>query len=480
MKLVNHFNDFLNDTVNLNATRVELLDNSIPAVKDAVRDIEYKPKILGFEAQGSWAHKTIIKPVGDKPFDADLIVFVAPVEGWEAKDYVNKLFAGLNAHPTYKDKVTAYSHCVTIEYANERRIDITPCVRNRLFTDIDEVCNRNTNAFEQSRPTAYTAWLIGRNDVSGSNSFRKVTRLMKYLRVIKTTFTCPSFLLTTLLGNQIYDWDKGGDAFVDTPTALKTLIGRLDEWLQANPNLPQVYNPVLSTELQSTAWDQDKYSNFRDRIHTYRGWVDDAYDEADRAESIGKWRRLFGDDFAAGEVAEKAERISEAALASAGALVPLGSGATDLVDLVKRAGAPALPAEFTRLPHMRRPRWRQVSGAQLTPRIQATLLSSNRVDFRTVQSFEPLQRGYRVRFQALQQNGLPIGDEYEVKWRVTNTDKMAAAARQLRGDFYPSEEDNARVESLSYRGVHMVEAFLVRRRDKRLAGFSRPHMVVIE
>ena len=38
----------------------------------------YKPHLHGWMEQGSWAHKTIIKPVDQGEFDADLIVFVQP------------------------------------------------------------------------------------------------------------------------------------------------------------------------------------------------------------------------------------------------------------------------------------------------------------------------------------------------------------------------------------------------------------------
>jgi hypothetical protein len=78
------------------------------------------------------------------------------VEAWEAKDYVNKLHTALEQNSTYKDKLRRYSHCVTIEYAGERRIDIAPVVRGRLGGDAHEVCNRVSNEFEASAPKEYT------------------------------------------------------------------------------------------------------------------------------------------------------------------------------------------------------------------------------------------------------------------------------------------------------------------------------------
>lgn len=93
VELVHDFKAFLNDTVNLNSTRFDQLENSIKAIKTTVRGLDCKRSIVGFAAQGSWAHKTIIKPLPGVPFDADLLVYVKPVAGWEAKDYINDLHA---------------------------------------------------------------------------------------------------------------------------------------------------------------------------------------------------------------------------------------------------------------------------------------------------------------------------------------------------------------------------------------------------
>ena len=267
MKLIDQFKTFLSSEVNLNDTRVSQLGASVEAVQKAIKTSSWGPKILDFDAHGSWAHGTIIKPGTGGEFDADLLVIVEPVEGWEAKDYVNKLGAVFDGHSTYKDKVHRYSHCVTIEYVGERRIDIAPCIKGRQWPNAYEVCNRSTNEFETTAALEYTDWVVGRNGVVGGNDLKKVTRLLKYLRDIKTNFTCPSFLFTTLVGMHIYDSDKDTAAFADTPTCLKTLMGRLDDYLQARPTVPVIRNPVLWSDIQSRVWDQTKYGNFRDKIN---------------------------------------------------------------------------------------------------------------------------------------------------------------------------------------------------------------------
>jgi hypothetical protein len=65
-------------------------------------------------------------------------------------------------------------------------------------------------------------------------------------------------------------------------------------------------------------------------------------------------------------------------------------------------------------------------------------------------------------------------------WRVTNTDEAAAQAKELRGGFEKPENDNSRWEALKYRGVHLVEAYVIRKRDDKIVGRSGAFRVMIE
>ena len=76
MKLLEHFNTFLGDQVDLNQTRVDQLDSSVSAVQTAIKDSGWRAPIIEFSAHGSWAHGTIIKPLPENEFDADLLAIV--------------------------------------------------------------------------------------------------------------------------------------------------------------------------------------------------------------------------------------------------------------------------------------------------------------------------------------------------------------------------------------------------------------------
>lgn len=488
MKLTDHFTSFLHDTVNLNATRLTQLETNVEALKDVIRNSDWSPKILTFQEQGSWAHETIIKPVEGKAFDADLLVVVKPVDGWTAKEYISTLKKVFADHGTYKDKVRRYSHCVTIEYAGERKVDIAPCIRDRSGLTGHEVCNFDDDAFERSEPEKYTDWLRTRNGWTGKNGLKKSTRLFKYLRDIKGNFTCPSVLLTTLLGMQISSTDSFSESpFSDVPTALKTIADRLDDWLQARPTRPDVRNPVLSSESFSGMWTDKEYENFRDKINLYRGWIDDAYNEEDRDESVSKWRRVFGDEFAPDVVLDKSATILEGARMLARAFGASAStflldSRNDLVSFVSRYGIRVLPQGFDKRDYKQQPKWRASPHDHFAVGVSATLHSRERAPkLRDVTSGDALPKENSLRFEVRKTDGTTLSaSEYEVHWRITNTDQEAINAKCLRGGFWNADDGTAKWESLRFRGVHMAEAFVVRRTGYRLVAQSAPFYVVVE
>jgi hypothetical protein len=481
VKLVSLFDDFLKETVNLNQTRIDLLEDSIGALKTFLRESDWKPNILGFEEQGSWAHSTIIRPIEGDEFDADLLVMVEPVEGWTAADYVEELGRVFSGSGVYADKTKVWDYCVTITYAGQRRIDIAPCVVGRQWPESLEVCNRKAG-FERSEPVQYTTWLKERNTYSGLNSFRKVTRLLKYLRDIKETFTCPSVLLTTLIGYRIEWMEKDTPDFADVPTTLKTLVGRLDDWLQQHPYKPEVRNPKLATEDFGELWEsQEKYANFRNVIHRYRGWIDEAFDMEGRQESIAAWQRVFGDEFGKASVIKvAADSLSEGVARLRGLLSSTAAHLNELVDVVKNYGLSILPADFCRPPHLKEPTWRQAPTLVKVEMMAEWRAHRSSTPGRAIRVGEVLPANGGLYFRASMNGGTQIPAGYEVQWRITNTGAVAIAKGAGRGGFEIENMSHGRWEGLEYRGVHMSEAFVIRSSDNVLVAKSDPFYVVIE
>jgi len=479
MKLAGDFKNFLSDTVNLNQTRITQLEERVKTIDRFLRASDWEPTILGFIEQGSWAHDTIIRPVDGGEFDADLLVKVRHVQGWSAAQYVKELGRVFHNSGRYSDKTQVYDYCVTITYADDCKIDIAPLVMDREYQGTLEVCDRRDDKFEESQPIEYTRWIREKNGYSGNNSFRKATRLFKYIRDIKKRFSCQSVLLTTLIGKQIEWSDKGSDAFADTPSALQTIMGRLDDWLDARPNKPEVPNPSLSSEDFADLWNDTQYANFRSFVHKYRGWIDDAVSAPTRGDSIEKWRKVFGDEFAKGEEARKAEASATHYVQSL--LRSRAAHLDSLVDSVIDFGIAVLPLAFRTPPHLQKPTWEPAEIISRNVHVSAEYGTSKQATIlHRVNSGETLPpRGglwFDVRWNKFQ----PVSDDYYVRWRITNTGAIAISLNKGRGGFEKPTHQSRRWESLEYRGVHMAEAFIVRRRDNRLAGYSEPFYVVIK
>lgn len=296
MKHEQYFNDFLSDHVNLNGFRLETLKSRVATITDLLED-----KLDGYRKyseQGSYAHKTIIKPVQDNDeFDADILVFIRDddFDPHNFKtDYVDLIYDALRSNNNYADKVSRKTRCTTIDYAGDFHLDVVPCVEHE---DTHYICNRKEKMYEETDGDGYKEWLINKNRIVGGNYFRKSTRLLKFLRDHKDNFSVKSILLTTMLGNEIYDYDSGNSDFSDFPTTLKTLTNRLNDFLQQNYIMPTVNNPVLPSENFNRHWDQKKYKNFRDKFRIYTDKINEAFNEEDHNESVKKWRKLFGDNF---------------------------------------------------------------------------------------------------------------------------------------------------------------------------------------
>lgn len=479
MKHIDEFTRFLTEEVDLNKARIKTLTDRVGRIEAFLEAGGWRPEIIGFSRQGSWAHKTIIKPPRNQGFDADVLVFVNPVDGWSAKDYVHGLKETFKGSGTYKDKAHLHTRCVRLEYAGDFQIDVVPCVVYRPGGAHQfEVCNRIDDEFEVTDGEAYTRWLEQRNTWTGLDKLREVTRLLKYLRDIKGTFSCKSILLTTLLGERIESIDEFQQAseFPDLPTALKTIMGRLDDYLQARPHLHDVCNPVLPQENFNRHWDQDKYSNFRDMVHKYRGWIDEAYAEADGAKSITKWQRVFGDDW--GKSLKKDALMTESSVPDVAADT---SKYTDLVQAVSSLGPAIVSSISTALSWVKPPPWQNTSRP-LGVQIKATLHNGEGApSIGELYSGQVIPKHKSILLQALTSTGMPYGSrDYQVHWQVVNTDRDAAEAGALRGGFYRSDSRGRRCEATLYRGVHWVQAFVVRRRDGRCVGISDRYFVVIE
>ena len=292
-KRTEDFNNFISDHVNINQSRLDRLNTSVAAVSEYLS--QNLDRYVKVERQGSYALRTIIRPVNGREYDADLLLFLEFDGSKSPRDYIDAVYRCLKDSNVYADKIRRKTRCVVVDYAGDFHLDIVPCV---AYGTNQYICNRLMDEFEITDGTGFRDWFNRKNKVTNGN-LKRVTRLMKYLRDYKQTFTAPSILLTTLIGNAIYDSDDNS-SFKTVPDTLVTVSRRINYFLQSWPTMPTISNPVLPQENFTRHWDETKYLHFRDMFNRYTELISQAYEENDSQESLKLWRQLFGESFGTG------------------------------------------------------------------------------------------------------------------------------------------------------------------------------------
>ena len=185
MKHIEEFNQFLSDEVNVSPSRRRELDRRTTAVTTFL-----SRRLDGYqsnERQGSYALDTIIRPVDDGEYDADILLFMKNVRRKRAQEYIDDLYACLRAHPDLADKLRKRARCVTVKYAGDFSLDVVPCIRRG---ECLYVCNSEDNQLEPTDGTGYREWFNMKTDVTNGH-LKGAVRLLKYLRDHKTTSRFP-------------------------------------------------------------------------------------------------------------------------------------------------------------------------------------------------------------------------------------------------------------------------------------------------
>tara|TARA_Y100000310_G_C20704311_1_gene833498 strand:+ start:27477 stop:28802 length:1326 start_codon:yes stop_codon:yes gene_type:complete len=425
MKLTDHMEAFLQREVNLNQHRIDKLEKRVDIITGFIQTSEvFGSSFVKAIPQGSYAQRTIIKPTPKKQeFDADLVVYLDSIWGWKPQDYIEQIYHLFNSSPTYKGKVSRHTRCVKLNYAGEFHIDIVPCVRKGIILRENKICNKATNKYESCSSTEFNKWVNKKNSAVGNNNLLKAIRLSKYLRDYKQNFSVKSILLTTLLAERVTGWEYhwGTDKFKDLPTTLKILFNRLDSWLNKQKSMPIVSNPVaIDDEDFNRHWDERKFQNFKTQVKRYNTWINMAYLERDRAASILKWRRIFGDGFAPKESVTVTQNQT-----------PIPSNFHDM-------------------------EW-PISESIWKLNVEAVLQKEESSSFLgNLSDYTILPKEHVVRFSILDE----LDRRTKIYWQVVNSGEEAENNSCLRGGFKKGKL--IREESTLYKGRHWVEAIAVK------------------
>ena len=428
MKLIGYFKAFLDNTVDLNQTRLDLLDSRVGSIVNVLEnDSELGDHVREHIRQGSWAHRTIIKPLNNHEFDADILLRLDEAQEWDEQQYLDEVWDALRRSPTYRHMVKKKNRCVRVVYAGDCHVDVVPHVH--LADDRQVIVNYEEATFEETNPEGFTAWMKERDTLAHRN-LRKVLRLLKYLRDYKQTFSVPSVILTLLVAERVTAWDAD-ELYKDVPTALKNLLADLDTWLQMYPTMPPLEDPSCPGTTFNHRWDQAQYKNFRTKIASYSGWVTEAYDETDKQKSVTAWQRVFGDAFKA-----------PAALSA----VALSSARTDEAAVL--------------LPRAPREQYIEELGFRVAPtsntRITAMVLKKDGFRSGPLRGFRQVGKHRSVRFSVT----TDVPGPFRVFWKVRNIGPGAGG--QLRGVIIEDAGSMSHSETTLYSGRHYVEVYIVK------------------
>ena len=310
MKHIARFDRFLAQSVNLNQSRLDDLNGKVDALVAYLKSEEVLGPLLARHIrQGSWAHRTIIRPQKQDEFDADVLVQLKEKGDWSVSPriYIDELAQALSRSGRYRNSVQAKRRCVRVQYAGQCHVDLVPyfvrepSIYSWAIGSMKTqklLVNRETNQFEPTDPEGLTRWIRNQDGRTGG-TLRKCIRLYKYIRDHDDRFSIPSIVLTTLLGNGVrwMDLQTFGPGYPDVPTALRILTGQLDDYLDPRPSLPVIDDPSGSGATFEHRWSQRSYAHFRAEVHALRTEIDRAVKVKERDSSLKLWGQIFGPAF---------------------------------------------------------------------------------------------------------------------------------------------------------------------------------------
>jgi hypothetical protein len=426
-----------------NPSRITIFDDRTETITSFLKNSDtFTEAFKDVIPQGSYAHKTIIKPVKDTDeFDADILLYIDEVTEWEAKDYVQKLYEVFRGSITYKEMVSRKTRCVTINYSNDFHIDVVPYLERH---GSKFVTNRHENTFELTNPEKYTEWLDEKNRIT-KHHFVKVIRLLKYIRDYKRTFSVKSIILNTLLGGQVNDAalleDK--DCYNDVPSTLYTIMKKLKSYVSDNYAMPTINDPGETGENFGDRWEQDGWAIFRSKMISYADKVIEAYEEDNQEKSLSKWQEIFGDTFKKPET--KYTNENRAVLSYSNTEQKIDRDLGILVQL--------------------NPIYKFKLSGNVEPKI-----GYRKYDLRS--QGNKVARGRWISFKVTTHN---IPAPYKIYWKVLNRGDFAKAEDSIRGQI--NEGNDFHREQTKFRGNHYVECYIVK--DDKCVALDRQSVIIV-
>lgn len=437
---------------------------------------QYTPTIY---AQGSFALGTAVKPLGEEDYDVDAVcrLEVSPITitQEELKEIVGRR---LKAHKTYGkmlDPKEGGRRCWTLKYSDDScfHLDILPAIPDDPRWLISQgvpaaiakhaICITDRETWETSRewpksnPQGYVVWFKDRMrvileerrrilakavraDVQDIPDYKVQTPLQQLIKLLKRHRDKKykgdddkpiSIIITTLAAKAYNNQGNLLDALLAIVPGMRTSIeNRKGDWWVENPVNPE--------------------ENFADK-----------WNETPRKQEVFfEWLDALE--------REHQELLDDSGFQNVGYRLAESYGQREAESVVKkyaaRTGKAAPPVTNNRVlskfvvSHRQAPQWPIVPQYKVDITARAWRKGWPTINFSNGSAAIP--KDHSLKFFA--KTNVP--PPFEVSWQVVNTGEEARRVNQLRGGFYPGEEDGrlVRKESTKYRGMHWIECFIIK------------------
>lgn len=428
---VREFNAFLRDYVNLNQTRVDTLQARVSSLDSYLADDSALADLVADDVvpQGSFAHKTIIRPYTGNDFDADVLLPMDEQTGWTPKKYTIELQKTLEASSRYAGKTVLGKRCVTIDYADDFHIDVVPFVTRA--DGLTYITHRIDDEWIRQDPIALTSWIEDAARITNGHLIR-VIRLVKYLRD-RSSLNVASVVLTALLTERVHSF-AGVDDYTNVATTLVSLVEDLNDYIGPMTTVPWLDDRIgrnLANRLTQTG-----FTNLQSQVKTWARKMKAALD-APADESIDLWRAVFGDQFGA---------TSSSALVLAASSAPL-----ETYEKREAPGEQFMERDL-RIPVRLDPEAR----FRLVGRVSSTRRATGR--YRPMSgtgNHVPMDRSLKFSVESC-----TVPPPYDIYWKVRNAGIEAVERKSLRGQI--TKGDDTHFERSLFPGNHWVQAWIVK------------------
>jgi hypothetical protein len=291
------FQKFLSEITILKTQR-----DNLQKGKEAIREIikryfsdELEVKEPEFFLQGSYALKTMVRPLGKEDYDLDDAVYLqhtdddistptpATASSW--------IFEAARKHAKRTEN---RKNCIRVVYADNYHIDLP------IYREINGTLYLGTikdDKWEPSDAKSFNEWFYSRLEKT-----EQMRSCIKYLKAWKDFNGCylKGIHITVLVGISHVAEDGRDDL------SLLRTSANMFSYLQENR---QIINPIDEKENLINDWDKKKLDSAIEAIEALHEKANQAIKTNDEGEASMVWRKVFGDRFPEHGGRERGNRI---------------------------------------------------------------------------------------------------------------------------------------------------------------------------